>query len=340
MTRISKGTCLQIFLPKGQRDKQPPQNIREVFLKASAPMEAWHGTSGFLSTAGVACFLTRLRTLVSKHRQGAQLVVIWDASMAHTNERVLRHARKLGIHVVLVPRRLTWFLQPLDVYVFSFLKRHLRYALVCGRMRDVQAKSSVAEQLRCCIEAVRTTLVSRPWADKMKKCGISPDGAGLNQKLATLVRNSELTPRPPTCQELQAFMGCSPKRAARVRNLLVDDLVQQVALNATAVASRSSPDHARDGHAEMSTLRPVLEAVARTIAATSALGNTVQAAGMRRMPVGGRLTPVPRNVMARPLPPIRGGMGRATRSRRPQLVPGVLETDSQTRQSTAQSSWE
>ena len=330
----------QIFLPKGQPDKQPPQNIRQVFLKAGAPIEAWHGTSGFLSAAGAAAFLTRLHALVRRHRPGAQLVVIWDASMAHTNERVLRHARRLGIQIVLVPGRLTWFLQPLDVYVFAFLKRHLRYALARERMRDEQAKLSVAEQLTCCTEAVRTTLVSRPWADKMRKCGLSPDGAGLNHKLATLVRNSDLTPRPPTCEELQEFMGCSSKRATRVHTLLVDHLLQQVALNATAAATRSDPDLTHDENTEMSTLRPVLEPATRSTTARSALGDAVQAAGMRRMPVGRRLTPVPRNLMVRPLPPPREGMANATRSQRPRLVPGVLETGSQTRPSRAQSSWE
>ena len=231
-------------------------------------------------------------------------------------------------------------MQPLDVYVFAFLKRHLRYALARERMRYMQAKLSVAEQLTCCTEAVKTTLVSRPWSDQMNKCCISPDGAGLNQKLATLVRNSDLTPCPPTCEELQSFMGCSARRAARVRALLVDDLVHQVPLNTSAVAASSALGHAHDDITEMSTLRPVLEPVVRSTTATSASINTVLAASLRRMPVGRRLTPVPRNLMVRPLRPTREGVGRATRSQHPRLVPGVLETDSQTRRGTARSSWE
>ena len=330
----------QIFLPRGQPDKQPPANIREVFLKAGAPLEAWHGTSGFLSAAGAASVLTRLRTLVRKQRPGAHLVVIWDASVAHTNERVLRHARKLGIHIVLVPGRLTWFLQPLDVYVFVCLKRHLRYALNRERMRDTQAKLSVAEQLACCTEAVQTTLVCRSWSHQMKKCGISPDGAGLNQKLATLVQNSDLTPCPPTCEELQSFMGCSARRAARVRALLVDHLVHPVPRDTSAIPASSTVDHAHDDMTEMSTLRPVLEPVVRSTTATSASINTVLATSLGRMPVGRRLTPVPRNLMVRPLPPTRDSVGLATRSQHPRLVLGVLETDSQTRRGTARSSWE
>ena len=82
--------------------------------------------------------------------------------------------------------------------------------------------------------------MARPWADKMMKCGLSPDGAGLNQKLAALVRNSDPTPRPPACEELQDFMGCSSKRAARLRNLLGDPPLQQVAPNATAAADVSA----------------------------------------------------------------------------------------------------
>ena len=335
-----QGHLPQILLPKGEADKQPPHGIREVFLKAGAPIEAWHGTSGFLSAAGAASFLTRLRSLVRRHRPAAQLVVIWDASMAHTNKGVLRHARRLGIRIVLVPGRLTWFLQPLDVYVFAFLKRHLRYALARERMRVVQAKLSVTEQLTCCTEAVRATLAARAWSEQMRKCGVSRDGAGLHHKLAALVRNSDLAPRPPTCEELQTFMGCSSRRAARVHKLLVEHPGQPPASNANAAATTSDTHLPSEGHTEMSSLRPVLEPTTRSSTVISGVDQAGQPAGRRRLPVGRRLTPTARNFMVRPLPPNRQGMGRATRSQRPPLVPGVLETESQTRPSRAESSWE
>ena len=158
MTWVSKGTCVRSPCRKDSQINSPRQNIREGLLKAGAAIEAWHGTSGFLSAAGAACFLSRLRTLLRKRRPGAQRVVIRDAFMAHTNEGVLRHASRLGIQIVLVPRRLTWFLQPQDVYMFAFLKRLLRYALAREQRRDVPAKLSVSQQLTCCTEAVRTTL--------------------------------------------------------------------------------------------------------------------------------------------------------------------------------------
>ena len=321
----------QVFLPKSDADKQPPQNIRDVFSSAEAPIEAWHGTSGFLSAAGAASFLTRLRNLIRRHRPHAKIIVVWDASMAHTNEKVLRHARRLGIRVVLVPGRLTWLLQPLDVYVYSCLKRELRYVLARDRMRDAQAKLSVAQQLRCCTEAVQTVMVRKSWDGMMRKCGISVSGEGLNDKLAGIVRGSDLTPRPPSREEVQGFIGCSADRAVKVHSLLVDHLTQPA--RNVAEVGRTCPHSALQSNAstDMSVLRPVLEHVERPASREEAgRGGNLEAMG-RQIPRGRRLTPVPRNLMFRTLPSHPHEARMATRSQRPRLVPGVLETESQPR---------
>jgi len=330
----------QIFLPKGRNDKKPPEAVRQVFTHAGAPVEGWHGTSGFLCVAGAMCFLTRLRGHVRRHRPDAQLVLIWDASIAHTNPRVLRHARKLDIVIVLVPGRLTWLLQPLDVYVFVCLKRRARYTLLRERIRHVQANLSIPQQLQCCTEAVRTVLVDQTWGSIMRKCGVSADGQDLSQKLAAVVHGCDLTPEPPSQAQLQSFIGCSAERASLVRGLLVEHLV-------TPCMDKPSPGDNFQLQAEavpeshgMGMLVPVLEPVASKVHEERRALGTPQLLLEKKIPRARRLTPCPRNLMLLPLPSARRGVGAATRSQRPQLVRGIVETETQSKADKARSSHE
>ena len=66
----------QIFLPRGSKDKHPPQTVRDVFSRTSAPVEGWHRTCGFLSTDGAACFLSRLSGVVRRHPPRARIVLV------------------------------------------------------------------------------------------------------------------------------------------------------------------------------------------------------------------------------------------------------------------------
>ena len=45
----------------------------------------------------------------------AWILLIWDCSQVYLNEDVARHLRCLGILVIVVPAKLTWLLQVLDV---------------------------------------------------------------------------------------------------------------------------------------------------------------------------------------------------------------------------------
>ena len=327
----------QIFLPRRPAQQKPPQKIREVFSSAGLPIEAWHGTSGFLSAAGATCFLSRLRGVVRKHRPNARIVLFWDASVAHTNDKVLQHARRLHIEMVLVPGRLTWLLQPLDVYVFACLKRALRYNLTKRRMRNPTANISVPEYLRCCTESVQSVLVHKEWGPMMNRCGMALGEHDLSQKLMAVVEGSDLTAAPPSQEDIQKFIGCSSERAGKVHASLLAHLMHQPTTDVQVEGVVAPAQVEELPSSETMRLMPVFEPVART----SAPGGTVAAGNMerwRRLPRGRRLTPVPRNMMMRPLRLPRVGIGAATRSQRPTLLPGVVATDSQPRGSRARSS--
>jgi len=140
--------------------------------------------------------------------------------------------------------------------------------------------------------------------------------------------------------QLQSFIGCSANRAALVRSLLVEHLV-------APSMDKPSPDKRlqlqADADAEphgMGVLVPVLEPVANKVHAEQHAVDAPELHQKKRFPRARRLTPRPRNMMLLPLPSARRGAGAAIRSQRPQLVRGVLETESQSRADRARSSHE
>ena len=174
----------------------------------------------------------------------------------------------------------------------------------------------------------------------MRKCGASADGQDLSRRLAAMVQGSDLSPALPSVAQLQSFIGCSANRAALVRSLLVEHLV-------TPSMDKPSPDkHLRlqaDAVAEshgMGKLVPILEPVASKVHAEQRAIGAPELHPEKRLPRARRPTPCPCNLMLLPLPSARRGAGAATRSQRPQLVRGILETESQSRADRARSSHE
>ena len=329
----------QIFLPRGKEEQQPARPLRDVFVEAGAPLEAWHGTSGFLSIPGAICFLTRLRRCIRAVRPTCRIVLLWDASMAHTNPRVLRHAKRLGIVIILIPGRMTWLLQALDAYTFVELKRHARHALLRERIRRPSGNLTMREHMLCCTEAVRQVLVNGQWAAALRKCGVSTDVAELGSNLRRVVEGADLSPQPPGSQEIQHFIGCSFARADVVKRWVVDH-----------VTPASDAPQQQDGHEQAAVLDdtheegdPMLVPIMEPRGESATVGRRETAEDLhgqllRGVPRARRLTPVVRNLRIRPGVPEPDPSRTATRSQRPRLIPGIVEVEARERGSRARSS--
>ena len=315
----------QVFLPRQAAAASPSRATLRAVEDAGAPAECWHGSGGFMSAPLLRQYLTKLRAAVRSVRPGWKVVVAMDAANAHTNLKVLRHARRLGMHVLFVPARMTWMLQPLDTHVFAVLKRRMRQLVMEQRMAAARGRITAAAVLRCAAIAAKQVLSSGDWRGVMARAGLSRGDEALRPSLQEILQGKDVTQRPPTAAELSELLGCSLRKAAAVHRLTV--------LPATAMtdvtAAMPSETLAEDTQiVENDDVELVPTAVRGSAAAGGAVGATdaspPPAARGAPLPRGRMLIPAPRNLDIRRLAPPTSSAAASTRSRRPLLRAGVL----------------
>ena len=80
--------------------------------------------------------LETLHEAVQKVAKDCMIIVVLDALSCHTNEDIANFVFSVGIIVILIPGRLTWLLQVLDVYGFAKFKHSLQRHLCEERAKS------------------------------------------------------------------------------------------------------------------------------------------------------------------------------------------------------------
>ena len=121
---LTPDQSLQQFLPQFVLTKDALVNRREHdrLRRLETPLVWVPGTSGWVTSENFPSILTALRRVLRHHRPNHAHVLVLDSASQHLATDVLTHASRLNIHLVFVPARLTYLLQPLDTHVFSALK--------------------------------------------------------------------------------------------------------------------------------------------------------------------------------------------------------------------------
>ena len=97
--------------------------MEEYYEALGYPIEAWRETCGNNATETMKIWLTLLRKVARAFNPSLWIVLIIDVCTCHLCEETLKKIRTLGMLVLFIPARCAWFLQPLDVYVYAWLKR-------------------------------------------------------------------------------------------------------------------------------------------------------------------------------------------------------------------------
>jgi hypothetical protein len=197
----------QVILPRYSKEVSPPSHLLAEYEKTAYPLEYWHGTSGGVSPGVMKAWLTKLRSVVQSHRPHAWLVVVVDCATSHVEHSVLIHARRLGIVLVMVPSRLTWMLQLLDVFVFARLKWILRREM----LRETCARPNVCmtshHRVQSQARAIRQILVETDWADLFPQVGLHSDISDLRAEIRAALPVFEIPARLPKVRDLMFMMG-------------------------------------------------------------------------------------------------------------------------------------
>ena len=124
--KILQGRLPQIFLAS---DRLVPQ--REILgLEANLPPNSYlvRGVSSWNNADRMVWIVKLIGRVLKAFAPSALPILSMDASRVHLHESVLRECSAWGIHVVIIPPRLTWLIQPLDTHVFASMKTAMRDA--------------------------------------------------------------------------------------------------------------------------------------------------------------------------------------------------------------------
>ena len=180
-------------------------------------------------------------------------------------------------------------------------------------------------------EAVHAKLVCKPWRHVMRGAGLAVEPLALRPALRDLLTGVELDPRPPTLDEIKVALGTKGKHPEEVWALLT----RSGSGRGGSCASASELHHAVASH-DPEASQPVAGLSTTQAAAASSVPASTQAwpgaPSARRLPIGRRLwTPQPRDLMLLHSSARRHGPSAGTRSQHRPTMPGVVETESQTR---------
>ena len=109
----------QVLLPRYKNGGDAPATLKEAWANVGAPLQAWHATPGYNETPIMMKWMTELRRSIHTVSRDMWVLLVLDCSVVHICQRVLKHAARLGILILIVPARLTWMVQPLHTHVFG-----------------------------------------------------------------------------------------------------------------------------------------------------------------------------------------------------------------------------
>ena len=225
----------QVILPRYTQHALPPAGLLHTYAGFGYPFEFWHGTGGATTPGIVQSWLTRLRSVISSFNDRAWIILVFDCDTNHLSVHTMAHLRRLGIVPLLVPAKLTWLLQTLDVYAFGLLKKDMRLEELKSREASVTGIVARRERMKFAASSIRRIIINRDWSPAFDKLGYGnlhrPSASHLQQylpvgdiepALPTLAEFADLISRPAHTQVTQRLHRMCMKAALELSNASVD----------------------------------------------------------------------------------------------------------------------
>ena len=170
-------------------------------LKKPDTVHFWRRKSGWNNVSKMLLILTKVHEAFVGH-EDLQPILVLDCISCHIHPEVVAKARDLNLWLVAVPARLTFLLQPLDVYAFAPYKACL--AKLFLEAESDQGKLEVIPWMECLCSTIRKFWCSRKWKAAFHCVGIL-QGGPLTQDLQHLAVERLPSPvSPPNLEEVRA----------------------------------------------------------------------------------------------------------------------------------------
>ena len=197
----------QVFLPSYTKHVRPPMEVLAENRRTRRPLEYWHHTNGWSSGRLIQRWLTRLRSVISTVRPGTWIILVLDCATSHLHADVLRHARRMGLLILIIPAGLTFIFQVLDAYIYADLKRRIRRGFVRHTAGSPGGGMQRLARIRCTAAAVHEALVQVDCSEYFRRVGLAQDFNALSDDASKLVGQQIITPALPLRTEFATMVS-------------------------------------------------------------------------------------------------------------------------------------
>ena len=197
----------QVFMPKYTQNAHPPLWARAQYARQGFPFQYWHGTSGGTTPFTFKQWANALRSAVHSFDPDIWILMIMDCCSSHLDLRTANHLARLGFLTAIIPAKLTWLLQPLDVYVYADLKRVLRQLLAERTHRPLEEVDVAGAWITPTAAAVKAVVVQTDWTDHFARLGAGLGVEPLRDELRRYVQDEALHPALPRLRDFATMIN-------------------------------------------------------------------------------------------------------------------------------------
>jgi len=197
----------QIVLARYTQNAAPPAYLKDACARTGEPLDYWHRTRFFATSHIIKKWAVRVRSIVHSFNPDAWILLVWDCSQTHMNEDVAGYLRRLGILVLLMPAKLTWLLQILDVCVVKTLKTHVRIQKSSMRCMDPHGRLPLGSWILPCASAIRDVIVGRCHENAFERLGLGASMDSINGRVRRAVDPADVVGRLPRLRKFARMVN-------------------------------------------------------------------------------------------------------------------------------------
>ena len=205
-------TQLPQFIIGGAGTAFHQRDFAELFQAAPDTVYLVKRKTGWVNEVTLAEIYKVLAGVLKEVRPNHTYVLAFDCAPQHLDPHLFRILRWNNIFPLVIPAKVTWLLQPLDVYCFRYFKEILRRrfydefaAMGCESVR-------MAWVLKVLYSVIEDTIQRIRWPNIFKQVGLGDQQAAVAKYIKTHLECERIDPpeaRPPRADELGAI---SPAR--------------------------------------------------------------------------------------------------------------------------------